>query len=100
LLGISFALGLSSCRNDSKDHRVTLRWQPSPSTSEATVVGYNIYRRTNAGSPYEIIATHVPGPPYEDSKVTAGTTYVYAVTVVDQHGRESAFSNLVTVEVP
>ena len=30
----------------------------------------------------------------------AGMTYFYAVTAVDQHGRENRFSTVVRVEVP
>lgn len=92
--------GLVSCRKESQDHSVTLTWQASPSTPEATVVGYNVYRRTTPGTPYVRIATHVPGSPYEDRMVNSRTTYYYAVTAVDERGRESRFSTGVRVEVP
>lgn len=91
--------GLASCHKEYQEHRVTLTWQPSPSTPEATVVGYNVYRRTTPGTPYVRIATRVSGPPYEDRMVNGRTTYYYAVTAVDQGGRESRFSSVVRVEV-
>jgi len=92
--------GLVSCRKESQGHSVTLTWQVSPSTPEATVVGYNVYRRAMSGTPYVRIATQIPGPAYEDRLVNGRTTYFYVVTAVDQHGRESRFSTVVRAEVP
>jgi fibronectin type 3 domain-containing protein len=92
--------GLVSCHKKSEHHSVTLTWQASQSTPKTAVVGYNVYRRTTPGTPYVRIATHLPGTAYEDSVVSSGTTYVYAVTAVDQHGRESSFSNVATAKVP
>jgi fibronectin type 3 domain-containing protein len=92
--------GLVSCHKKSEHHSVTLNWQASPSTSKVSVVGYNVYRRTTPGTPYERIATRTPGTTYEDSVVSSGTAYVYAVTAVDQQGRESSFSNVATAKVP
>jgi fibronectin type 3 domain-containing protein len=100
LVLIAFLIvSLASCHKKYQDHAVTLTWQPSPSTPEATVVGYNVYRRTTPETPYVRIATRVPGPPYEDRMVSGQTTYTYAVTAVDAHGRESRFSDLVRVDV-
>ena len=92
--------GLVSCHKESQRHSVTLTWQTSPSIPEATAVGYNVYRRATPGTPYVGIATHIPGPAYEDRLVNGRTTYFYAVTAVDQHGRESRFSTVVRVQVP
>jgi fibronectin type 3 domain-containing protein len=88
------------CRKESQGHSVTLTWQASPSIPEATIVGYNLYRRAAPGTPYVRIATHTPGTAYEDRLVNGRMTYFYAVTAVDQHGRESRFSTVVRVEVP
>jgi fibronectin type 3 domain-containing protein len=46
------------------------------------------------------IAARVPRATYEDRIVNSRTAYLYAVTAVDQHGRESSFSNTVRVDVP
>jgi len=92
--------GLLSCQNESQHHSVTLTWQASPSTAQVHVLGYNVYRRTIAGTAYVRIAARVPRAAYEDRIVNSRTTYLYAVTAVDQHCRESSFSNVVRVEVP
>lgn len=93
-------VGLAGFRKESKQHSVTLTWHASPSTPEATVVGYNVYRRTNLVTPYERIATGVSGTTYEDRLVKSRTTYYYAVTAVDQRGRESGLSITIRVKVP
>jgi len=92
--------GLAGFCKESKQHSVTLTWHASPSTPKATVVGYNVYRRTNPKTPYERIATDVSGTTYEDRLVKSRTTYYYAVTAVDQRGRESGFTIAVKVKVP
>jgi fibronectin type 3 domain-containing protein len=81
-------------------HRVTLTWQPPPPKAGITVVGYNIYRRTGQGTPFVKIADHVADPHYEDMVVVSGQTYIYAVTSVDQFGRESRFSEVARAKIP
>ena len=81
-------------------HGVTLTWRPPPPKVGITIVGYNIYRRTDPGGPFVKIGDHVPQSPYEDSLVTSGTTYIYAVTSVDQSGRESRYSAVARATVP
>jgi len=93
-------VGLASCHRGSQGHSVTLTWQAAPSNPEATVVGYNVYRRTSPETPYVRIASRILGPAYEDRIVNSGTTYFYGVTAVDQRGRESRLSAIVRVEVP
>ena len=83
-----------------KAHSVTITWKATPSTPDATVVAYNLYRRTTPKAPYEKIATHVTGTTYEDHQVKSGTTYDYVVTSVDQRGRESNYSTVITAKVP
>jgi fibronectin type 3 domain-containing protein len=97
---VLLVLGLVSCHKKSQQHSVTLTWQASPSTPEAAVVGYNVYRRTIPETPYLRIATHLSVTTYEDRVVSSGTTYFYAVTAVDQRDHESSFSNVVTAAVP
>jgi fibronectin type 3 domain-containing protein len=77
---------LISCH---RTHSVTLNWRVSTSVN---VVAYNIYRRPDYSSDFVRIASRVPRPPYEDRLVMNGRTYVYAVTAVDQGGRESSYS--------
>ena len=81
-------------------HSVTLTWQPTKPPTGVSVVGYNVYRRTKAESGYTKIATRVPGPPYEDHQVVSGQTYFYAVTAVDQSGRESRLSENIQATIP
>ena len=98
-LVLSIAGSAGFCK-ESKQHSVPLTWHASPSTPKATVVGYNVYRRTNPKTPYERIATDVSGTTYEDRLVKGRTTYYYAVTAVDQRGRESGFTIAIKVKVP
>jgi fibronectin type 3 domain-containing protein len=94
------AIGLTGCHKKSHAHNVTLTWQKPKSTPEATIVGYNVYRRANSNTPYVRIATQVVGQSYEDRLVSSGTSYYYAVTAVDQRGHESRFSTVIKVDVP
>jgi fibronectin type 3 domain-containing protein len=64
------------------------------------VVAYNIYRRPDYSSAFVKIASRVAGPPYEDRLVMNGRTYIYAVTAIDQAGRESPYSAEVRATIP
>lgn len=78
-------------------HSVSLSW----SESTPTVVGYNVYRGTQSGGPYEAISTgNGTGTTYTDSTVQSGQTYYYVVTAVDSAGIESVFSNQAQAVVP
>ena len=81
-------------------HSVTLTWKAPDLPKKVSLVGYNIYRWTTKDSRYLRIAQHVPGPPYEDRQVTSGVTYFYAVTAVDQNGRESRLSENIQATIP
>lgn len=86
-----------SCSRGSGPHSVTLSWQ----ASSGTTARYNVYRRADKpASSYVKIASRVSEPRFEDLVVRSGATYCYAVTVLDQSGRESRFSNVAKVEVP
>ncbi len=66
------------------EDEVTLTW--SASTNPA-VVGYNIYR---SGSDWALIATlGKETTTYEDTTISPGTTYSYAITSRDSDGNES-----------
>jgi hypothetical protein len=78
-------------------HSVNLSWQ-NPGSS---VVGYNIYRGTKHGGPYQILNSAINAPTnYTDFKVSSGTTYYYVATAVDSAGKESAYSNESTAAIP
>jgi hypothetical protein len=61
-------------------------WQ-EPDDHGSAITSYKVYRRTSASSPRALIAT-VPGSgrEYVDSQLTAGTSYLYAVTAVNAVG--------------
>ena len=78
-------------------HSATLSWEASTSV----VVGYNVYRATQAGGPYLRLNSSPIGPTsYADSTVLAGHTYFYVVTAADGNGVESPFSDEVRAAVP
>jgi fibronectin type 3 domain-containing protein len=70
-------------------HSVELSWAPSTS---AGIVGYNVYRATEAGGYSKLDTSLVTGLKYTDATVAAGTTYQYVVTAVGFAGtRERVF---------
>ena len=69
-------------------HSVDLSWNISQSTG---VVGYSVYRGTH-GSYSQINDALEGSTSYADVTVTAGTTYYYVVTAVDNNGLESSYS--------
>jgi len=79
-------------------HSVDLSWTASASPK---AVGYNIYRSTSPSGPFtKINSTPVFKTKYTDTTVVSGMTYYYAATSVDSDGHESAFSEVVQVDVP
>jgi fibronectin type 3 domain-containing protein len=81
-------------------HSVTLTWQAPQLEKGVSVASYNVYRRTPKDHIYKKIATHVPGPPYEDDNVKGGQTYIYAVSGIDQSGHEGRLSEVAQVTIP
>lgn len=77
-------------------YSVTLSW----SGSTSSVVGYNVYRGTTAGSYSKINSSLDPNTSYSDSTVASGVTYYYAATSVNSSGEESSYSSPVEVAVP
>jgi len=79
-------------------HSVSLNWTASTSTN---VVGYNVYRGTQAGGPYtKLTPSPVVGKSYTDLTVLAGQTYYYVTTAVDNNNNESAYSNQAQAVIP
>lgn len=66
---------------------IELTWEASP----GDVAGYRVYRATGAAD-FEKIADVNAIPTYSDHAVEHGRTYRYAVSAVDQTGREGARS--------
>ncbi len=78
-------------------HSVDLSWNPG----SANAVGYNVYRGTVLGGPYQQINTALESSTnYTDSTVVCGTTYYYVTTEVNAKGQESGYSNVAKAVIP
>jgi Abnormal spindle-like microcephaly-assoc'd, ASPM-SPD-2-Hydin len=78
-------------------HTVALSWDASTSS----VVGYNVYRGTQSGGPYQkLTSSPQPETSYTDSSVLSATTYYYVATAVDSQNVESTYSNQAQAAVP
>jgi len=63
-------------------------------------MGYNIYRGTHKGGPYQKLNKEVePATTYTDHSVVAGGKYFYVITSVDA-SKEGPYSNEATAAVP
>ena len=79
-------------------HSVPLNWDPSAGSG---VVGYNVYRGGAPTGHYSKINPALdPVTTYTDYSVAAGQTYYYVTTAVDEHGRESRYSNQTKAVIP
>ena len=77
-------------------HSVNLSWDAVP-----TVVGYNVYRASQAGGPYSKINPVIDASTsFTDSSVQAGQSYYYVTTSVDAAGAQSAYSNELQAAIP
>ena len=78
---------------------IDLIWAP---VTSADLAGYHVYRKEAASSEpaMKVNAELVKTPSYRDSAVSAGKTYVYAVSGVDVRGNESAKSEEASETVP
>jgi hypothetical protein len=105
----SFTVAVTACgKHDSQmsykvviqptaNHVVDLHWS-APSAND--LAGYNVYRGPSATSLSKINSGVVPSTLYDDSSVSNGSTYYYAVTAVDIYGNESAKSSTIETTVP
>jgi len=66
-----------------------LVWGP---VSDADLAGYNVYRHEVGGAPVKVNSELVKTPAYRDANVSAGKTYFYSVSAVDERGNESEMS--------
>ncbi len=79
-------------------HTVDLSWDASTGTG---VVGYNVYRGSVSGGPYSKMNSALEASTaYTDNTVSAGQTYYYVTTAVDESGDESGHSNQVEAVIP
>ena len=70
--------------------QVSLSWSP---VGDLDLAGYNVYRATTSGGPYtQINGALVVTANFDDTGVSNGVTYYYAITAQDTVGNESAFS--------
>ena len=79
-------------------HSVALSWDASVASG---LVGYNVYRSGASTDKYSKINPALDnGTTYTDYSVDAGETYYYVTTAVDEHGRESRYSNQTKAVIP
>jgi hypothetical protein len=77
-------------------HSVDLSWDPV-----STVVGYNVYRGSQAGGPYSKINSVLnASTTFIDSSVQSGQNYYYVTTSVDSTGAQSLNSNEIHEVIP
>jgi len=85
-------------------HLVDLTWgagtirDPAPGQ---VVVGYDVYRGSASGGPYtKLNSTPVPSLTYTDKSVSAGQTWYYVCSTVDNLGDVSGYSNQAAATIP
>jgi hypothetical protein len=77
-------------------HSVDLSWNAS-----SAVVGYNVYRGSQAGGPYSKINSVLDASTvFTDSSVQGGQSYYYVTTSVDSTGAQSPYSNEIQTTIP
>ena len=79
------------------NHVVDLHWT-APSGND--LAGYNVYRGPSATSLSKINSGLVASTLFDDSSVSNGSTYYYAVTAVEVDGTESPKSNTIEATIP
>lgn len=81
-------------------HSVLLKWNAPAPRPGVSVASYSVYRGTQAGGPYEEIASGVTTLSYTDNTVSNGKTYYYLVRAVDSAGNPSPYSEEVSAKIP
>jgi hypothetical protein len=76
---------------ESGTDRITLHWHPS---NISNLLGYNIYRDTTSGGPYELVNSKViTDTTYADTTMPRGKTCYYVYTILDNNFKESSYSS-------
>lgn len=86
-------------RTQDAGKRIALTWNPVPGA-----FGYRVYRAERAEGPFQSVGgkaadSMIDYPVFLDDTAEAGKDYFYAVTTVDEEGRESSFSNPVSARL-
>jgi len=78
-------------------HSATVNWTASTSA----VIGYNVYRGTVSGGPYQKISASLDAATtFTDSTVQAGQIYYWVVTALNSSSVESIYSSQVSATIP
>src|SRR5207253_9353687 len=81
---------LTGSGSQSSQYSVGLSWDPSSSP----VLGYNVYRGTQSGGPYQKVnLSPQPGTSHTDATVQSGVTYFCVATAVAPDLVDSRHSN-------
>jgi hypothetical protein len=85
-------------------HLVDLTWAPGSIKTPApgqVIVGYNVYRASASGGPYTLLnSSPVVGLTYTDRAVSAGQTWYYVCSTVDNLGNISVHSSSAVATIP
>ena len=74
---------------------IHLNWVQSPQT-----IKYNLFRSNTSGGPYTLLGSvNPPLTSYSDTAVSAGQTYYYVATAVNDSGVNSDYSNEVSMNL-
>jgi hypothetical protein len=99
--------GQPSLPSPTMRHKVTLSWNPTApvtNSSRDTIIGYNVYRKTTAGSSYDdknkVNSAPLLGTKCVDILVEAGQTYFYVTKAISASGAVSSPSNEVKTVIP
>lgn len=103
----NFSSGQPSLQSRTMRHKVTLSWNPiAPATNllRDAIIGYNVYRKTTAGSSYDdknkLNSALLLGTKCVDTLVEAGQTYFYVTRAISASGAVSKPSNEAKAVIP
>ncbi|WP_228853013.1 LamG-like jellyroll fold domain-containing protein [Aegicerativicinus sediminis] len=74
---------------------IKLSWA---AVASSDLAGYNVYRSTSAGGPYNTIARTVTSTSFVDNSALAGVTYYYTLKAIDKSLNRSGYSNQVSAK--
>jgi fibronectin type 3 domain-containing protein len=78
--------------------QITLTW--TASTDAGGLHGYSIERCLTSSCVFTVIVPYITSTVYNDTGLTAGTSYSYRVQASDSAGNLSAYSNVATASTP
>lgn len=76
-----------------KGWQIKLNWS---STTDSSLLGYNLYKRSSENSSFELLASTVTNE-FTDNRVTAGKTYFYYVEAIDSYNNIVASEKVMAV---